>query len=280
MIKHLSFYCLFIIIFLINCASNLPIRSAKTLPQNVSYHSINIFKSNIKSVIKTNDTANVDQSFDKFSSLPGFSYSYRRGLLNWLEVEVGGGYGFLWGLGFNGRVKIPLSISSAGTGVPVLPQKSRWGLSASIGGFVSYDSDGTQDNSWRKSFVPGLHGSVDIINKRDFILLFNTGIEYNFTSIKTTITIDFDSDNESYNNHYFETQMLQVPVELSVFFKRFNISIGVRPLFHLTNFSFSSSTDESNYFSEIDFIENYFILFSFGYSHNFNKVRSNYRKSF
>lgn len=277
MIKYLSFYCLFcIIIFLINCASNLPIRSAKTLPQNVSYHSINIFKSNFKGVIKTNDTANVDQSFDKDSPLlSSFSYSYRRGLFNWLEVEIGGGYAFFWGLGFNGRIKFPLVISSAGTGVPVLPQKSRWGLSVSIGGFVSYDSDAVQSNSLRKSFVPGLHGSVDIINKGEFILVINSGIEYNYSDIKANITTNFDSENESYNTHFFETHMLQVPVELSVFFKQFNISIGVRPLFHLTDFSFSSSTNESNYFSEIAFIEDYFILFSFGYSHNFNKVRSN-----
>lgn len=277
MIKYICFYSLICIsIFLTNCASNLPIHTAKTLPKNVSYHSINIFGSNAKGIIKTNDTANADQSFESASPLlSAFSYSYRRGLFNWLEVEVGGGYAFIWGWGINGRIKIPLAISSAGTGIPVLPQKSRWGLSVSIGGFASYESDGSQSSNLRKSFVPGLHGSVDIISKKDFILVFNSGIEYNYSNIEANIVINFDLDNESYNTHFFKTHMLQFPIEFSVFFKRFNISLGVRPLYHLTDFSFSSSTNESNYFSEIDFIEDYFVLFSFGYSHCFYKRISN-----
>ena len=264
---------LFISIWLqiVGCASNLPVRSAKTLPKGVSYHHVNVNKVKLEFNAQTSDTTDSTLNFtDQFL----FSYSYRRGLTNWLELELGGGIITPSILGINAGIKLPLIPSSVGTGAPGFSKGHRFGLLGGCGGYLMASGAMSSFNKW--AIVPGLYLSYDLINlqKHFFDVIISSGIEYFFTN-KT-----YNYYNEIYNeidsttttiNHDFYSDLygLQFPLGLSLSFERLNFGFNFRFKVPLEdNQSFDSDTQINSKVLNMDFSESYVWTLSLGYSFN------------
>lgn len=249
------------------CASNLPLRTSRTLPKGKVYQHFTVERNH------PFVTATVEDSLVNFSNNSvGVTPSHRIGAYDWMEIEFGGLpfipffiSGHLW-------LKFPLTKNSVGKGVPYVKNSSRFAASCAFGGFFF----GGLNLGAETAVQGGVYSSYDLYctSKRDIQIVLNTGIECCRGYAELDNAVEIENDEWAYYEYDFAQlyyTAFKIPVGIGIISRKFFVSIDYRYIIPLRSQIFLNSNSALLDYQNIAFKAKPTITFSVGYSFNIEK---------